>query len=53
MSIDERINTAVKSVIGECKPNIYRGTAEEYCVYSYEEIPDLFAESTANAKDTV
>lgn len=50
MSIDAKINDAIKSVVSECKPNIYTGTAKEYCVYTYDEIPELFAESTANAK---
>lgn len=44
-TIDERINTAVKTVVAECKPNIYKGTATEYCVYTYDELPTLHSES--------
>lgn len=41
MSIGERIEAAVKPIVGICVPNLYGGNALEYCVYNYTEMPDL------------
>lgn len=44
MSIDDRIQAAVKPVIPTCVPKQYGGNATEYCVYNYTEFPDNFGD---------
>lgn len=49
MSIDAQIITAVKTVIDDVSPNVYTGTKTTYCVYTYNELLALNAESKPNA----
>ena len=49
MSMDSKILTAVKTVVSECKPNIYEGTSKEYAVYTYSQFPVIHADGRPDA----
>lgn len=49
MSIDDRIQSAVKPVIPVCVSELYGGNAMEYCVYNYTEAPEAFGGNRARA----
>lgn len=49
MTIDSRINTAVKTVVAECRPNVYDGSSLEYAVYNYTQIPAINADGRPHA----
>lgn len=45
MSIGERIRAAVTPVVAECVAELYRGEAEEYCVFNFTELPEGFGDN--------
>lgn len=45
MAIDERIRAAVLPVVPVCAANVDPGSAEEYCTFNYDEIPDGFGDN--------
>jgi len=44
-SIDSRIINAVSPVVTTVVPNQYKGSNTEYCVFTYTEMPSVFADS--------
>lgn len=50
MTINERIIQAVTPVVSVCVPDLYDpnqdNAADEFCVFSYTETPDFFADNT-------
>ena len=50
MTINERIIQAVTPVVSVCVPDLYdpnqENAADEFCVFSYTETPDFFADNT-------
>lgn len=49
MTTDERLRTALLSVLPDVYPNIYTGAKLRYVVYQYSSYPRLLAESRAKA----
>lgn len=49
MTLEEKIRAAVTPLVPECVENLYGGDAEEYCTYSFNEIPAGFGDNRARA----
>jgi len=49
MNVEQIIINAVSPYVTEVVPNKYTGTSKEYCVFNYDVIPRVFADSTPNA----
>ena len=44
MSINSTIRAAVTPIVAVCVPDVYTGTATEYCTFNYSELPEVFAD---------
>jgi hypothetical protein len=44
MSINSTIRTAITPIVAVCVPDVYTGTATEYCTFNYSELPEIFAD---------
>lgn len=49
MSINATIKAAVEPIVPICVPDLYSGTATEYCTFNYTELPDSFGDETPGA----
>lgn len=45
ISIEQRIKAAIEPIISTVVPEVYEGDLTEYCVFNYDEIPGIIAES--------
>lgn len=46
MTVDERLRNAVKPIVPECSPHLYRGKSDEYCTWNYNELGAVFGDDT-------
>lgn len=49
MTVDEMLETAVSSVVSECSPIRYTGSATTYATWNYTTLPAVFADSDPDA----
>ena len=49
MTINERIREAVLPVVPVCVPDLYDGTAREYCTFNYSELPAIHGDDRPQA----
>jgi hypothetical protein len=49
MSINSTIRAAVTPIVAVCVPDVYTGTATEYCTFNYTELPDAFGDEMPGA----
>ena len=49
MSANSKLCAAITPIVPECVLNLYKGDAEEYCVFNVQEIPGDFADDDAGA----
>lgn len=48
MTVNKLIRDAVLPIVPVCEPNEYDGEAEEYCVFTVDDYPDVYAEGRAH-----
>ena len=46
MTVNERLIAAILPLVSVCEPNNYDGTASEYCVFRYDESPEVFSDGS-------
>ena len=44
MTVNELLIAAITPLVPVCKPDSYEGTASEYCVFRYDESPEVFSD---------
>lgn len=44
MTVNERLIAAVTPLVPVCEPDSYSGTDPEYCVFRYDESPEVFSD---------
>ena len=49
MSINSTIINAITPIVPVCVPDMYTGTATEYCTFNYSEIPDNWGDNAPHA----
>lgn len=49
MSINSTIRAAVTPIVAVCVPDVYTGTATEYCTFNYTEYPEEFSDDAPHA----
>lgn len=46
MTVNQALREAILPIVPVCEPDGYSGNATEYCTFTYDDQPDVFADGT-------
>lgn len=49
MTVNQALREAILPLVPVCEPDDYGGDAPEYCTFTYDDQPDVFADGTPHA----
>lgn len=49
MTVNQALREAILPLVSVCEPDDYSGDAAEYCTFTYDDQPDVFAEAMPHA----